>query len=429
MSQSILCPNCRFQIEVSDALSTQLREQLRKEFEAEARRKELALAKQEEALHQREQALEASRCSMDNELSARLVQEQERLQMEAKIKAEEMIALDLQDLRAQLAEAGEKLGLAQQAELQLRKERRGLEDEKQALELTVNRRLDEERAKIREEAKRDADNEHRLHEADKDKLVADLRRQIDDLKRKSEQGPQQAQGEVMEMELEDLLRSHFQFDTFEAVPVGVHGGDLLQHVCDGNGSHCGTILWESKRTKAWSDGWLPKLRDDQRAAHAHAAVLATIEMPKGLSTFACIDGVWVTSRRCLLGLATAIRAGMLEIGRIRRSAEGRQNKVDILYDYLAGSEFRQRIEGIVEVFLTLKNDLEAEKRSVQRLWAKREKQLERAALNTAGLYGDLGGILGSSLPPIANLELDTIPAAPESLAIETVAAAREDSAF
>jgi len=429
MSQSILCPNCSFEIEVSEALSTQLREQLRKELEAEVRRKELALSKQAEALHEREEALEQSRRSLEGEIAERLTKERGRLQQEAISKAQEVIAVDLQDLRSQLAETKEKLGAAQQAELQLRKERRELENEKQALELTVNRKLDEERAKIREEAKREADEQHHLQEADKEKLVNDLRGQIDELKRKSEQGSQQAQGEVMEMELEDFLGTHFPFDTLEAVPVGVHGGDLLHGVHDGNGFHCGTILWESKRTKAWNDGWLPKLRDDQRAARAHVAVLVTAEMPKGLSTFGCIDGVWVTTRSCLLGLVTALRAGMVEIGRAKRSVEGKQNKIEHLYTYLAGSEFRQRVEGIVEAFMSLKEDLESEKRSMQRLWAKREKQIERAVLNTAGLYGDFGGILGSSLPQIANLELAVIAAESDSLALATAGSSVDESRF
>src|SRR5207247_7008235 len=134
----------------------------------------------------------------------------------------------------------------------------------------------------------------------------------------------------------------------------------------------------------------------------------------------CMDGVWVTSRHCLMGLAAALRQGMIEAARTRRSLQGRQDKVEVLYTYLAGSEFRQRIEGIVEAFLTLKDDLESEKRSMHRLWAKREKHLERAALNTAGLYGDLGGILGPSLPQIANLELAVIAADAESPVLEPV---------
>jgi hypothetical protein len=194
----------------------------------------------------------------------------------------------------------------------------------------------------------------------------------------------------------------------------------VQHVYDQSGLDCGSILWESKRTKNWSDAWLPKLRNDQRVAKAHVAVLTSEELPKGLTNFGYMDGVWVTSRYCLMGLAAALRQGMIEAARTRRSLQGRQDKIEILYNYLAGSEFRQRIEGIVEAFMTLRDDLESEKRSMHRIWAKREKQLERAVRNTSGMYGDLAGILGSNLPQIANLELAAITTDSEPLITETV---------
>jgi hypothetical protein len=429
MQGTIQCPSCGCEIAVSETLTAQINHHLRQEFDAESRRKDNDIAKRVDEIRQREQILEASRQAMEQEIIARVGQERNHLLQEAQANAKKSVSIEMHDLQEQLTTARNQATEAQKTELQLRRERRQLEAEKQALELTVNRTLDEERAKIRDQAKRDADEQHRLKEADKDKLIGDLRLQIDDLKRKSEQGSQQAQGEVMELELEELLRSHFPFDTFEPVPVGVHGGDVLHHVHDTTGMRCGTILWESKRTKAWNDNWLPKLRDDQRAAHAAAAVVMTAEMPKGLTTFERIDGVWVTSRNCLLGLATALRVGILEIGRTKRSMEGRQSKVELLFNYVAGSEFRQRIEGIVEAFITLKDDLESEKRSMQRLWAKREKQIERATLNTAGLYGDFGGILGPSLPQIANLELAVIDAESEAFPMEPALAGVDDSPF
>ena len=317
----------------------------------------------------------------------------------------------------------------QQAELQLRKDRRALEEQTQALELTVARTLDGERAKIREEAKHQADDEHRLKAADNDKLVTDLHRQIGDLKRKAEQGSLQIQGEVMELELEDLLRSRFPLDTIEPIPVSNNGGDVLQYVHDAGGLRCGAILWEAKRTKSFNDAWLPKLRDDLRAAHGHIAVLVSDELPKGVATFTCIDGVWVTSRACLLGLAAALRLGIVEVARTRRHLEGKQTKVELLYDYLAGPEFRQRVEGIVEAFVTLREDLESEKRSMRRIWNKREKQLDRAVANTTALYGDLGGILGLKLPQIPQLELATIAPDADGSAVEALLTTADESPF
>ncbi|MGD9855935.1 MAG: DUF2130 domain-containing protein [Planctomycetaceae bacterium] len=316
--------------------------------------------------------------------------------------------MELTDARQQVGDLKQKLQQTQQTELQLRKQARELEEQTEQLELTVARTLDEERQKIREDAKREAVEQAELSLADKDKLIGDMQKQIADLKRKSEQSSQQLQGEVMELGLEQLLRREFPFDEIVPVPKGVHGGDVTQHVRDTNGETCGTILWESKRTKNWNHDWLPKLRDDQRAAKAQLAAIATIEMPSGLTTFACIDGVWVTNRSCVAGLAAALRHGLIEVAGAKRALNGRQDKMTVLYGYLSGPEFRHRVEGIVESFVTLREDLEKEKRSMQRMWAKREKQLERAVFCTSSLYGDLGAIIGASLPQIEQLELPAL---------------------
>jgi hypothetical protein len=425
MSESIVCPNCSYPIEVSTALTAQVRESMRKELDAEVRRKEMALAGQEDALKDRERGIEQARRAIEDEVSLRVTQERELLQKEAKSQAQEGLAVEMNDLRTQLEEARREIALSQQAELHLRKDRRELEVQKQTLELTVARTIDEERTKIREEAKNQADEEHRLKSADHEKLVTDLRRQIGDLKRKAEQGSLQIQGEVMELELEDLLRGHFPLDTIEPIPTSNNGGDVYQHVQDHGGIQCGTILWEAKRTKSFNEAWLPKLRDDVRASRSHLAVLVSTELPKGVSTFTCIDGVWVTSRACLLGLASALRLGLVEVARTRRNLEGKQTKVELLYDYLGGPEFRQRVEGIVEAFVTLREDLESEKRSMRRIWNKREKQLDRAVANTTALYGDLGGILGPKLPQLPQLELSTIAARSDSFPAELLTSADE----
>jgi hypothetical protein len=429
MNDTITCPSCGADIAVSETLAAQIRQNLRQEFDREARQKDHELAERVAEIRRQELDLKASRQSMEQEIATRVAAEQARLGEEARRQAQESVTLEMRDLEGQLADANEKITEARKAELQLRRERRELEDQKRDLELTVNRTLDAERASIREDAMHAAAEENQLHLADKDKLIADLRNQIDDLKRVSEQGTAQSRGEVMEVLLEDLLRDVFPHDTIEPVPTSFPGGDVLQHVHDGNGLVCGTILWESKRTKNWNEAWLPKLRNDQRAAKAHLAVLATVEMPKGLTTFGHVDGIWVTNRKCLIGLAGALRYGLIEAARTKRSLEGRKTKVEVLYNYLASSEFRQRIEGIVEAFMTMKEDLESEKRSLHRLWAKREKQIERAALNTAGLYGDLGGILGASLPQIANLELSAIAVEPDVPDLEPATVETDDSPF
>lgn len=424
MTDTLTCPNCHYEIEVSATLTAQVRDTLRKELDAEARQREAEFIEREAGLRQRELTLQTERRSMEAEVHNRVAQERSRLLEEAKSKAQESVGHEIRDLRDQLEQANLKLGMALDNEMQLRQERRDLEDEKRHLELTVSRKLDEERHKIREEAKLEADEEHRLKAADNDKLVADLRRQIDGLKRKAEQGSLQIQGEVMELELEELLRSHFPLDTIEPIPASCNGGDVVQHVHDAGALRCGTILWEAKRTKSFNDAWLPKLRDDLRAARGHVAVLVTAELPKGVTSFACINGVWVTGRACMLALAAALRLGIVEVARTRRHLEGKQTKIELLYDYLAGPEFRQRVEGIVEAFVTLRQDLESEKRSMRRIWNKREKQLDRAVANTTALYGDLGGILGPKLPQIPQLELETI-APDDEASLEAIIAEHE----
>lgn len=410
MSDAINCPKCGEQIEVSQALSSQLADKLRKELEGQHQDREKQFAQREAELNGIEESLGKARESLEQEVKLRLKTEREKVRQQEAERAKADFALEIQDKESQLGRIREKLKATQESELELRKKARELDEEKQEFELTMTRRLDEERAKIRELAKKEAEEDRQLKDAEKDKLIGDLKHQIDDLKRKSEQGSQQLQGEVMELALEDLLGRQFPYDNAVPVPKGIHGGDTLQEVHDSTGRLCGSILWESKRTKAWSDAWLPKLRDDQRAAKAQLAVLVSIELPKDVSTFTCIDGVWVTNWQCAISLAGALRAGLVEVARAKQALDGQHGKMEMLYGYLSGDEFRHRVEGIVEAFVTLKQDLEAEKRATQRMWAKRDKQLERALVQTAGMYGELSGIIGSGLPVIANLESPAVDA-------------------
>jgi hypothetical protein len=408
MSDTISCPQCGTEIEITEVLSTQLGEKLRKEYEAKERAKEKEFADRETKLKGLEESLGKKQESLEEEVAKRLLEEREKVRAEEAARAKEQVAVELKDKESEIRGIKEKLQCAQQAELDLRKKTRELEEAKQELDLTLARKLDEERAKIREAAKKEADEERQLKDAEKDKLIGDLKRQIGDLKRKSEQGSQQLQGEILEITLEDLLRQHFLYDDIDPVPKGIHGGDVIQTVRDSTGAVCGIILWESKRTKNWSDGWLPKLRDDQRAAKAQAAILVSIELPKDVSNFRHIDGIWVTSTACAINLGSVLRAGLIEVATAKRSLEGRNDKMEYLYGYLSGPEFRHRVEGIVEAFVTLREELEAEKRSTQRIWARREKQLERAVSQTAGMYGDLSGIIGASLPAIEKLEVPAL---------------------
>ncbi|MBI5878369.1 MAG: DUF2130 domain-containing protein [Chloroflexi bacterium] len=378
--QSIICPHCNKKILLSKALTGQIEEKLRRSYEAEAKE------------HERE---------IESDFKQKLAAEKRNAEKRAK----ESLAIELAELRQQVSEKNDELDKARQQELDLRKRQRELEKKEQAMELEIARKLDEERRKVQEEVATRLTEENRVKDLEKDKQLADMRKQIEDLRRKAEQGSQQTQGEAVEIELEELLRMNFPYDQIEPVAKGVKGADVVQRVHTPSGQYCGTIVWESKNTKAWSDGWIPKLKDDQRALRAEIAVLASVALPKEVTHFANVDGVWVTDFPTRVGVASALRTNLTQVAMARLAAEGKSGKMEMLYGYLSGTEFKQRVEAIVESFVTMKEDLERERRAMETSWSKREKQIERVTRNVAGMYGDMQGIIGATLPKIEYLEL------------------------
>jgi hypothetical protein len=310
----------------------------------------------------------------------------------------------LKDRETQLSELKSKLTAANDRELAFRKRERELETAKEELELKVARQIDAEGSRIREEAKLQLEEQHLLKTAEKDKTISDLAAKLKELQRRIEQGSQQLQGEVQELALEQMLENAFPSDRIEPVGKGVTGGDNIQRVQNISGTICGSILWESKRTKNWSNAWLAKARDDQRAARTDCVILVSETLPEGVHSFAFVEGVWVCSWAAAKSLATALRHGLIEVTKARMAIKGQNAKQELVYNYLASSEFQNRIAGIAEAFITMQTDLASEKRAFQKQWSKREKQLERATANTASLYGDLQGIIGASLPTNEGLE-------------------------
>lgn len=279
------------------------------------------------------------------------------------------------------------------------------EEAQRQTELTVLRRMDEERVKVREETQRQRDDEHRLKLGEKDKQLNDMRLQIEELRRKGESTSQQLVGDVLEMDLLDVLKNAFPGDEFERVKKGQSGADLLQTVRSRSGLACGKILWETKHTKTWSNSWLSKLRDDQREQKADVAALMTETLPDGVRNIEMVEEVWVTGIPTVVGLAMVLRKGLIETANARRAAAGTGTIKDLAYSYLTGQEFRQRVRGALEPIVDLRADLEKEKRSTIRQWGAREKQLDRFMTSMAGMYGDLQGIVGPSLPAVEELAL------------------------
>ncbi len=404
---TITCPNCHAAIEVSEVLSAQLTTQIRAELDAELRAARAGLEKQSAELRAQQAALEQGRAQLDEEVGRRLAAERQKLLEQARQKAAADLAVELGERDERLGELDQKLKAAQQNELELRRRERELKTKAEEQELELTRRLNEERDRIRQEALKRAADEHALRHAEKDRKIAELVQQLEEMKRKAEQGSQQAQGEVLELALEELLRQRFPADAIEEVVKGARGGDVVQRVISPAGLDCGSILWEAKRTKNWSDAWLAKLRHDQREAKAACAVLVSTALPERIEHFGQVEGVWVCSWACAVQVGAVLRAGLLEVGKARRALEGQHGKMEALYQYLSGTEFRNRVTGIVEAFVALRSDLEREKAALQRHWARREKQLEQAVQSTAGMYGDLQGLIGASLPEIDGMALLT----------------------
>jgi hypothetical protein len=405
MSQSdgtaITCPHCQTVIPLSDAIARPIEDRLRAQFQAEAAKKEADLRAREQRLTQTAQQLDQARQDIQRQVALRVVEETKKITAEQENKAKEAVEIEFRALQQQLEQKHQKLVAAQEAELKLRNERAEFEEQKRSLELEIARRTDA----VKEAVSKSKDEEFRLKELEKNTQMDHLKRQIDELKRKAEQGSQQAQGEALELDLESALRRCFAADDIAAVPKGVHGGDLLQQVHDDGGHPCGTIIWESKRTKAWNEGWIDKLKDDRLAAKAQLAVIVSTATPRDVGSFDCLQSVWVTRPNLAVPLAAALRVSLIETAAARRAIEGRQDKMAAVYDYLSGPEFKGRVTAIVEAFTAMREDLENEKRAIQKQWARREKLIERVLGNTVGMYGEVSGIIGRALPAIELLAL------------------------
>jgi len=418
----IICPHCKKKIPLTEALGHEIKEQLQKEFESQAKKREKELAVKEKALADRESSLnkkadslEKAKETVEQEVEQKLKTERKKLEERLRKQAEEELGVELKGLQAELKENKKKIKGFQEMELKLRGERRQLEEDKEDLKLEVARTIDAERKKIRGEAIKQAVEEQRLKDQEKDRLIGGLKGQIDDLKRRVEQGSQQAQGEVLELDLEDFLRAQFPSDIIEPVPKGIRGADILQRVHSESGTDCGTIVWETKRTKNWSQGWIDKLKEDQRTVQAEIAVLLSMALPKEIDHFARINGVWVTDYSSVPGLVTVLRWSLIEVATTKLATVGKNEKMELLYDYLSGSEFKQVVEAIVESFIVMKQDLDQERRAMERIWKKREKQIDRVVKNVGSMYGSMQGIIGASLPQIESLDLKALTDGSESV--------------
>ena len=406
-TDTIICPNCKTEIALTDAVTHTIREDLQRQFADRQRQLQQSLNQREQNLNEQRQLVEEARQSVEQQVADKLAAERTKLLASARQMAEQQLSVEMQDLRTQLTDRNQKLQEAQGAELKLRQQQRALEERQETLQLEVTRKVDEERGKVREEARKAAVEAERLKLAEKEKVISDLQREIQNLKQKAEQGSVQLQGEVLELDLETGLAAQFPFDSIEPVAKGQRGADVLQRVRTNIGYECGGILWETKRAKNWSKDWPAKLKEDQRTSKAELAVLVSEVLPPTVDGFGWFDGVWLCDVTSAMPLAVALRQGLVTAAVTRQHGEGRHGKMEQLFGYFTSPEFRQRIEGIVEAFKAMGEDLEAEKRALQKHWARREKQIGQAILHTASLYGSVQGIVGQgALPDIEPLRLE-----------------------
>ena len=422
---AITCPNCKTEIRLTESLAAPLIETTRRQFQQQLAQKDDEIAKREQGILEKERQLTISKNKLDEQVASQVEDQlkidRARITAEESRKSKQAFANDLEqrsrevaELQAILKSQEAKLTEAQKTQADLLRKQRELDDAKRELDLTIEKRVQEGLSVTRQQARKEAEDEQRLKVLEREQTIAAMQKQIEDLKRRSEQGSQQLQGEVQELELENLLRNKFPFDAIEPVPKGEFGGDVLHRVVGLNGQPSGTILWEFKRTKNWSDSWLVKLRDDQRAAKAEIAVIVSQVLPKGVETFDLVEGIWVTHPRAALPVAMILRQSLLELALARQASQGQQTKTDMVYQYLTGPRFRLRVEAIVEAFSTMQEELDREKRVIMKQWAKRGEQIERVMGATVGMYGDLQGIAGKSLQEIEGLELKSLSLTDES---------------
>lgn len=364
---TVTCPQCQHKFSVDDALVPQIAE-----AKAELRQKMLDWQKDQEEKLRKELVSQ-------NEQEIKLLKEQNEKQKQDLDKAREF-------------------------ELELRKKARALEDKEKNLELEKQRQIDEERKKIQEKTEAELQEKFHLKEKEYEQNMEAMKKSLEEAQRKASQGSQQLQGEILELALENILKQEFPIDEIIPVPKGVSGADVLQKVKDTSGRDCGVIIWESKRTKTWAEDWIQKLKDDQRSVKADIAIIVSSVLPTGVKNFETRDGVHVASFDAFISLAKLVRSGLVELHKTKQSMVGKSNKMEVLYAYLAGNEFRQRFEAIIEAFTGMKGDLDKEKQLYTRVWAKREKQIQKVVDNTVGMYGDLQGLMGASLPEIKLLE-------------------------
>lgn len=371
-SRSIKCPQCSTHIEIEELLGQQIEAELVDQLQA------------------------------DNKKQI------EREKLRATEKAQEQFSLERDDLQEQLKEQQARAELAEKQELEIRKKARALDEQKKNMDLELERRLVAEKRLLEVAIQEQVSESHELKLQEYKRKLEEQEQGHKEALRKVQQGSTESQGEVLEDDLQQRLQQSFPRDQLDEVKKGKAGADIIQTVINDTNQVCGMLVWEAKNTKNWSPKWLDKLKDDQRVAKANLAILVSSALPPEIEQFGQLEGVWVCSVSAAIPLASALREQLCMVEYARQASAGKGDKVDLMYQYFSGDEFRQKIEGIVEAFTNMQNQLNKEKAAMSRIWNERDKQIQRVIANTTGMYGDVRGIIGSEVGTIKALELDSL---------------------
>jgi len=410
MATDIKCPNCGHQFAMEEAVSEEYKQELREQMQTFLKSKEKEFLKKEQELLHQSQQQEAT-------FLRKLEEEKRQIQLNTEQSLRKSISTDYETKLRMLEDANrdneEKLKLSRQKELEFLKKEQELKNKEAELELSVQRRMQEERSRITEEIRhleiqKTAARENELHLKMKEleKQLDDQKKLAEEMKRKAEQGSMQLQGEVQELALEQLLRSSFPFDEITEVGKGIRGADCILTVRNNYGQECGRIIYESKRTQSFSPEWIEKLKADMRNQGAHLAVIVTQTMPKDMECFGEKNGVWICSFSEVRALTFVLRDGIIRIFNAAKSQENKGDKMQLLYNYLTSGEFSEQWKAIREGFLSMKQSIQKERDTMERLWKAREKQLEKVLLNAAHVRGSIEGIAGKDAIDVQLLEDD-----------------------
>lgn len=410
MATDIKCPKCGHQFDIEDAVSEEYKKELREQMVAYKKQVTEESAKKErdqaELFARKERELQQQAQAAATEFTQKLQEEKVKLQQSLEANLRKSIGADYENQLSLLTQNNkdneEKLKLARQKELEFLQKEQALQTREAELELSVQRKMQEERTRLSEELRKLEEEktaareiEHQLKQKELEKQLDDQKRLIEEMKRKAEQGSMQLQGEIQELALEEMLRAAFPFDMISEVGKGIRGADCIQTIRNQFGQECGRIIYESKRTKHFDRSWIEKLKADMRSTTADVAVIVSQALPEQMNKFGQVEGIWVCSFGEVVALSYVLRDGIIKIFNATRSQENRGDKMHLLYDYLTSNEFGEQWKAIREGFQSMKLSIQKERDAMEKLWKAREKQLEKVLLNAAHIKGSIEGIAGS----------------------------------